>query len=173
VVLIGHILSSAGWWGMAVVVAAFAVLAATAGDAALTGALHRSIGVAVWVTVVTGLVSAATGVLLGLGSRWGLVRYKWVLLKEVATVVMVVTDLLVVRSAAARAVAGVLEPGGLIGPAMGHVVVLGAATVLSVVKPFGRVRPDRPADPEPARPAAPGESVRSGHAEVRVSLPDV
>jgi hypothetical protein len=140
VLLLTHILTSVGWWGAAVAVAVFAATAAMAGDPVLAQALHRSIGVALWVTVVAGLASATSGVLLGLGTKWGLIRYRWVILKELITAVMIITDLTVVRTGVADALAGGAAPAELIGPTMGHVVFLAVATVLSVFKPWSRPR---------------------------------
>jgi hypothetical protein len=129
-----------GWWGGAVVAAVFAAVAITTADALLAGALPRSIGVLVWVTVAAGLASGASGIALGLGTRWGLVRYRWVVLKEAITAVMLLTDLVVVRPGAARMLAGTEPAAALVGPTIGHVVFLAVATLLSVYKPWARSR---------------------------------
>jgi hypothetical protein len=89
--------------------------------------------------VPLGLLAVATGILLSLGTKWGLIRYWWVVAKLVIAAVVVVTDLVVVRSAALEA----LRTGsarGLFGSTIAHCVVLGIATYLSVFKPWGRVR---------------------------------
>ncbi|MCC6438668.1 MAG: DUF2269 domain-containing protein, partial [Acidimicrobiales bacterium] len=87
-------------------------------------------------SIPIGVVSALTGIVLSAGTRWGFARYWWVLLKEVITAAVLLTDPLVVLPAVRRA----LDGGGseLIGPLTAHVVMLAVATVLSVVKPFGR-----------------------------------
>jgi hypothetical protein len=141
VLLLAHVLTSVGWWGGAVVAAVFAGVAATTADAALAAGLLRSIGVLVWVTVTAGLLSGATGVALGLGTRWGLLRYRWVVLKEAIAAVMLVTDVLVLRPDAAKVLAGTQPAAALLGPAMGHVLFLAAATFLSMFKPWSRPRP--------------------------------
>jgi hypothetical protein len=92
--------------------------------------------------VPAGLAAATTGVLLGLGTKWGLARYWWVLAKEIIVVPVVVTDLLLVAPGAHDAVHGQLS-GAPLDPAIAHCVVLIAATVLSLVKPFGRIRAAR------------------------------
>jgi hypothetical protein len=141
VLLLVHVLGSVGWWGAAVCVAALVAGAAATSEPAL----GRAVGVLVWLTLGGAFAAAVTGVLLGLGSRWGVVRYRWVVVKEAIAVAVVVTDLALVRPGVARVLAGTRPPGALLGPAVAHVVVLTAATVLSVFKPWGRVRGDAPA----------------------------
>ena len=64
---------------------------------------------------------------------------RWVLIKIVIAVAVIVTDpLLVARGAHVAALSGD-TPSWLTGPTVAHVVVLGVATVLSV---FERARPD-------------------------------
>jgi hypothetical protein len=140
VLLLLHILSSVGWWGAAVTVAGFALTAVVTDDPALTRALLTAVGVAVWITVAGALTAATTGILLGLGSRWGVIRYRWVVVKEAIAVVMLVTDLLVVRPDVVKALAGTMPRPALLGPTVAHVVFLTVATILSVFKPWGPVR---------------------------------
>jgi hypothetical protein len=42
----------------------------------------------VWPMLVSGLVCLATGLLLGLGTKWGLLRYWWVLVKLVVNLLL-------------------------------------------------------------------------------------
>jgi hypothetical protein len=144
VLLVTHVLTSVGWFGVAGAIAVFALVADVADDAVLAAALYRSMEVALVLTVGGAVASGLTGVLLGLGSRWGLIRYWWVALKEVATVAVLVTDLVIVRTALAAVVDG-RAVRTLTHPTIAHVVVLALATVLSIVKPFGPVggRPAR------------------------------
>ena len=146
VVLAAHVLASVGWFGVAVLVAFLLVAAGSTGDDALARSLYRAVETSVWLTVPLGAVAAATGVVLGLGTKWGLARYWWVVIKEVAVVPVVVTDLLVVAPAAHEGAQGQLS-GRLLDPAIAHVVVLGLATVVSLVKPFGRTARGRRGEP--------------------------
>ena len=99
-----------------------------------------------WLTVPLGAVAAATGVVLGLGTKWGLARYWWVVIKEVAVVPVVVTDLLVVAPAAHDGARGSCR-GGCSTPPSPTCVVLGIATVVSLAKPFGRTARGRRGEP--------------------------
>ncbi len=146
VVLIAHVLASVGWFGVAVLVAFLLVAAGITGDDVLARSLYRAVETSVWLTVPLGAVAAGTGVVLGLGTKWGLARYWWVVIKEVAVVPVVVTDLLVVAPAAHDGAQGQLS-GRLLDPAIAHVVVLGIATVVSLAKPFGRTPRGRRGEP--------------------------
>jgi hypothetical protein len=132
-VLATHVLSSVGWFGVAVTVAFAAAVGSTSDELAVYELIRSSL----WLTVPLGLTSAATGIVLSLTTRWGLVRHWWVVAKEAITLAAIVTDVLVVAPAMARAVDGG-TPVGIPGPVYAHVAVLGIATVLSVVKPRAR-----------------------------------
>ena len=84
-----------------------------------------------------GFASGLTGIVLGLGTKWGLARYWWVVAKEIAVIPLVLTDLLVIRPDVHEAASGNFS-GRLLDPAIAHCVVLALATTISVVKPFGR-----------------------------------
>jgi hypothetical protein len=91
------------------------------------------------------LVSLAGGVALGLLTPWGLLRHWWVLLKLVLTTAGSVLALFVLapllgRAAAAAEAGGPVTDGLLWRAPTGASVVLLTTLVLSVAKPFGRVR---------------------------------
>jgi purine-cytosine permease-like protein len=149
VVLVLHVLAAVGWFGIAVLVAFLLLAAGATSDPTMARSLYQSVETSVWLSVPVGLAAAATGVLLGLGTNWGLARYWWVLAKEIIVVPVILTDLLIVAPGAHDAVHGQLS-GPLVDPAIAHCVVLTVATVLSLVKPFGRIRAARRALPSRA-----------------------
>jgi hypothetical protein len=125
-----HVVVSVGWVG------ADAAAYRTAG--LLAGLLYAPFS----------LLALVTGVLLSLGTRWGLVRYYWVAAKLVGNLALVVGGNLVVvpriESAAGLAAAGsVTAIGGTRLMAVSALSVgltlLLVATALSVVKPWGRI----------------------------------
>jgi hypothetical protein len=65
------------------------------------------------------------------------VRYRWVVAKEVLALAVIATDLAILGPNAADALRGRLD-GALLQPAIAHCVVLAVATVLSVFKPGAR-----------------------------------
>ena len=135
--LTAHILTSVGWFGIAIVVAFCGLAAAASDDRVLASALYRTMETAPWLSIPAGLAAVATGVLLGLGTSFGLVRHWWVVVKIVIAAAVIVTDAVLVGHVAHDAVAGRVGPP-LYGSTIAHVVVLGVATVLSVFKPRGR-----------------------------------
>jgi hypothetical protein len=137
VALTAHILTSVGWFGIAIVVAFCGLAAAASDDRVLASALYRTMETAPWLSIPAGLAAVATGVLLGLGTSFGLVRHWWVVVKIVIASAVIVTDAVLVGHVAHDAVAGRVGPP-LYGSTIAHVVVLGVATVLSVFKPRGR-----------------------------------
>jgi vacuolar-type H+-ATPase subunit I/STV1 len=149
VALTTHILSSVGWFGIAIAVAFCAIAAAVSDDDALSRALYRTLETLPWLSIPAGITAVGTGSLLGLGTTYGLVRYWWVIAKIIIAVAVVVTDVLIVVAVAHdAAVSGQAQPP-LYGSTIAHVVVLAVATVLSVFKPWGRtpwVSRDRRAD---------------------------
>ncbi|TML88092.1 MAG: hypothetical protein E6G06_16750 [Actinobacteria bacterium] len=138
VALTAHILSAAGWFGVAVLVAAAAFTAGSTHDSAFAHALYHAIGDSIWVSVPMGLIALATGVLLGVGTKWGLLRHWWVVAKLGINLAVVATDLIVVRAVAESALASGAGSRPLYDGPIAHCVVLGIATVLSVFKPGGR-----------------------------------
>lgn len=149
-VLVLHLLSVGAWIGIDVLVGAL-VLAGTLGDPATAGLAYRALGSFVVVPMLTAaLASLATGLLLGLGTKWGLARYWWVLVKLGLTLVLTVLIVVALRPGMPEVVlhgeqlaAGLVPEGDvseLVFPPIVSLVVLSLATVLSVYKPWGRTR---------------------------------
>jgi len=135
--LVLHVLSSVAWFGIAVFVLFLLVLARATGDAEYARAIYRTVETSIWLSVPTAAVSAVTGLVLGLGTPWGLATHWWVVLKEVAFVPLVVSDFVAVRPSVHDAAHGIVS-GRLLDPAIAHCVVLALVTVVSILKPFGR-----------------------------------
>jgi uncharacterized membrane protein len=78
-VLVVHIVSAGAWIGIDVVMAVLVFTALRSDDDNKVALCYRALKLfAVWPLIVAGLVSLASGVALGLGTKWGLVRYWWV-----------------------------------------------------------------------------------------------
>jgi hypothetical protein len=86
------------------------------------------------------LAAPLTGILLGLGTRWGLTRHTWVLAKLVLTIVVATAAVFVLRPALDRAAAQALQvplaelPTTGIGQ-LGVAVTLAPAAALGVLLP--------------------------------------
>ncbi|GAA0948419.1 hypothetical protein [Pseudonocardia zijingensis] len=150
-VLIVHIASAGSWLGVDVAMAVLIATAMTTDDTAtLVFSLQALELVSVWPLLACGTICLLSGLTLGLGSKWGLVRYWWVAIKLVLNVVL--TGLVLValqpevakqadlarRLAAGEAVS--FDLSNLIYPPTVSPTLLLAAITLSVVKPWGRIR---------------------------------
>jgi hypothetical protein len=151
VALIVHIAASGAWLGLELALGALVVTALATGSPATEAACLQAIEVvAVGPMIVTGALTLVSGIVLGLGTRWGLVRYRWVAVKLVLNVVLLVLVLVALRPGAAEvADAGrVLAAGGeaearttdMMFPPIVSTIALSFAITLSVLKPWGRVR---------------------------------
>ena len=152
-VLVVHIASAGVWSGIDVVMAVFIFTALLADDN--TKALcYRALELfAVWPLLTTGLVCLASGVILGLGTKYGLVRYWWVAIKLALNVVLVVLVAFALRPGVvemaeqgrrfAAGEAASLAVGDLIFPPIVSTSALLVATVLAVFKPWGLIRKRR------------------------------
>jgi hypothetical protein len=140
-ILTAHIIAGVGLLGDVAAVLAINVRAATTGDPALAAASYDLLAM---FTVLFGIPlsfgALVTGILLGLGSKWGVVRYGWVIAKLVLLIGVILVGALVLGpgTEAMRSGDGGAE-ARLIAGACYDVVALTLATGLSVFKP-GRGR---------------------------------
>jgi hypothetical protein len=152
-VLLVHLACSLGWLGADVVLGVLAVTGFTSDDPFVVASSYTALHTfAVPVLLVLGLGSLGSGVVLGLGSRWGVVRTRWVLVKLVINLVLValVPVLLQPQVAAVAALvrsgdpvlAGDLGRGplNLLFPAFVSGTALVVASVLAIWKPWGPTR---------------------------------
>jgi hypothetical protein len=90
-VLVLHIVSGIGWMGADVVLFILLYTGLTTDDGAIAAACYRAVSVFVPVAVpVLSLGMLATGLLLGWGTKWGVLRYWWVIVKLALATIMVV-----------------------------------------------------------------------------------
>ncbi|MBU2666115.1 hypothetical protein KOI35_21605 [Actinoplanes bogorensis] len=147
--LILHILSASAWIGIDVIVAVLVGVGFLSDDPGRRGLAYEALGTfIVWPMLVSGLLSLITGVVLGLGTKWGLIRYWWVAVKLVANVLLCTLILVLLRPGmpAVQAYGVRLSAGedvsfdipSLIMPPIVSLSLLTVATVLSVYKPWGR-----------------------------------
>lgn len=146
-VIVCHVLASAGWAGA---VAVFLVLAITGildGEALTLRAVYVAMDLATaWIIVPLSFAAPLSGLVLGLGTRWGLLRHYWVAIKLLMTLPS--TGFLLMHTgpmgAAARfAAAGPLPQEAaalrlqLVVDAGAALAVLVVVTCLAIYKPAG------------------------------------
>ncbi len=83
-----HVTSSVGWLGAAAGFLALAVAGLTSQDAPTLQGVYLAMELTGWYVIVPlCLASLLTGLVLSLGTKWGLWRHYWVLIKLVITIV--------------------------------------------------------------------------------------
>jgi hypothetical protein len=148
-VLILHVISSLTWLGVDVGLLALSLTGLTTDDPMTLRAVYLTMSVLVDAVVIpAGLLALTTGVVLSLGTKWGLVRYRWVLVKLVITLVTVTLTYYGLRAgvetAAAEVRAAAQAPsearGGLLFAPIVSLTCYVFMTVISFFKPWGRTR---------------------------------
>ncbi|MGI8569846.1 MAG: hypothetical protein ACR2KT_12660 [Methylocella sp.] len=93
--LTAHVISSVGWLGAVAGFLALAVAGLTGQDAQMVRAAYLAMDLTYrFVIVPLGLAALLTGLVLSLGTEWGLFRYYWVLVKFLLTIPAIVVMLL-------------------------------------------------------------------------------
>lgn len=147
-----HIVAGVGLLGSVAAVLAINVRAASTGDPALAAACYELLSM---FTLLFGIplsfISLGTGVVLGLGSAWGVVRHAWVVAKLALLLGVIAVGAFVLGPGtdAMRSGAGGAEARLIAGSAY-DLVALTVATGLSVFKPRRRRRERRPGPAAPA-----------------------
>ena len=147
-VLTAHVTFSVGWIGAVVVYLALGVAAVTSQDAQTVRAAWIAMELTGWYVIVPlALAALLTGLVMSLGTRWGLFRHYWVLFSLVLTILATVVlllhmpDVSVLANVAQEAEGASLDGlgGDLLHPGLGLVVLL-VIQVLNVYKPQGMTR---------------------------------
>jgi hypothetical protein len=146
-VLTAHVIASVGLLGDVAAVLAVNIRAATSTDAGFASASYELLQM---FSLVFGIplsfAALITGLTLGLGSKWGVLRHAWVTAKLMLLLSVILVGALVIGPATNEMREG---NGGadtvLIAAAAWDVLALTVATVLSVYKPGRRRRRAAPA----------------------------
>lgn len=152
-----HLLAGAAWFGIDLALGILVVTALVTDDARTAGMAVQAVELfAIWPMFGASLVCLASGVVLGIGGKYGLVRYWWVAVKLAINVLMSTLIVGALRpgigeaaSIGRRLMAGdptAAVPGDLLFPVIVAPSLLVTAYLLSVFKPWGRLRRGRPAE---------------------------
>jgi len=159
--LIVHLVSTGAWIGLDLVMAVFVATAAMSDDNRVKAVCYQGLALfATWPMISLAVLSLVTGVVLSVGGKYGLIRYWWVTIKLGLNVVLgtlVVFALrpgvLEVAEYGRQLAAGASVERSVIDLAFPPIVSTTAllfAVVLSVFKPWGRIRPAAFDSPAPA-----------------------
>jgi uncharacterized membrane protein len=144
--LTAHVTSSVGWLGAVAAFLALAVVGLTSQDAQTVRGAYLVMEPAAWLVLVPlAFASLLTGIVMSLGTTWGLLRHYWVLFKLLITVFAI--TILLIYMGTFRYLAGVAadpsadlrmvrNPSPTLHAALALLVLLVAA-VLAVYKPRG------------------------------------
>jgi hypothetical protein len=143
-----HLTVSVGWIGAVIAYLALGVSAVTSEDVQTVRAAWTGMELTGWYVIVPmALASLLTGLLMALGTKWGLFRHYWVLFSFVLTVFATIVLLLHMPTVSSTAdVAREAEGASLeaLGGDLGHpgigLVVLVGVQVLNLYKPSGMTR---------------------------------
>ncbi|MGH3779574.1 MAG: hypothetical protein ACRDRO_02810 [Pseudonocardiaceae bacterium] len=138
-----HVVASAGWLGLDGAMVALEVTGLHSGDAAVRAGIAIAMAViACWVLIPVVFASLCSGLVLGLGTSWGLARHWWLVGKSGIAVVLTATGVAMMVPRLHQVLAGEGEPvqAQTLAARSGALVLLLAATGLSVVKPWGKTR---------------------------------
>ncbi len=147
-VLAAHLTFSIGWIGAVVAYLALAVSAMTSQDALTVRGAWVAMELTGWYVIVPlALAALLTGIVISMGTKWGLFRHYWVLISLALTIVATVVLLLHMPTVSLMAdVAREADGAGLgklgaelLHPGAGLLVLL-VVTGLNVYKPRGMTR---------------------------------
>ena len=143
-----HLTFSVGWIGAATGYIGRGVAAVRSQDDAIVRAAWTAMELTGWFVIVPlAVLSLLTGVVMAIGTKWGLLRHSWVVISFVLTIFSVVILVLHMPSVSATAeIARTAEGAALqdLGGDLGHptigVAILLVVQVLNVYKPRGMTR---------------------------------
>ncbi len=143
-VLTAHLTSSVGWIGAVIAYVGLVVAAQNSQDAQTVRAARIAMEVIAWyVLVPLAFASLLTGIVMSLGTKWGLFRHYWVVISLVLTIfatIVLLTQLEHISAGAAVETHNTDARGGLWGQLLhpgGGLLVLIVIQVLNVYKPRG------------------------------------
>jgi uncharacterized membrane protein len=150
-ILVLHIVAGGSWFGLDVAMAVLIFTAIGTDSAAVRADVLQSLQlVTVWPMFCAAMLSLITGIQLGLGSKYGLVRYWWVAVKLVLNLVLCTLILIALQPGLgdvaqygrdlAAGTATDRDMSDLFFPPIVSLSALTFATILSVAKPWGRLR---------------------------------
>jgi hypothetical protein len=149
--LVAHIVAAGAWIGIDAVLGVLVCTALISDDTTVVATSLQALELfAVWPMLTAAVLTLGTGVVLGMITKYGLVRYWWVAVKLAVNVLMVLLIFFALRPGLYDAAeygrqlaAGATpegDPSGLLPPVVVAPSLLLFASVLSVFKPWGRVR---------------------------------
>lgn len=142
--LVVHVAVSVSWLGLSLGLLTLGITAYTTQDLSLTRAAYRAMRVfSDWLLPPVALMTLGSGLMLSLGTPWGLARHRWVWTKFWLTTATAMATIFALRPEIAQvAEAGVPDAALIAAPVISTIAYL-FMTALSVLKPWGPTRRGR------------------------------
>lgn len=161
--LVTHVAASVGWLGLTVGLLALGVTAYTTDSPAMTKAAYTSMKVfGDWLVAPVALLSLITGLVLSLGTPWGLARHRWVWVKFWLTLITGAATIFALRPGISAAAALGIPDSSLVAAPIVASSAYFFMTAISILKPWGLTRRGRRfrAASSSSRKAVDGRSIR-------------
>jgi uncharacterized membrane protein len=153
-----HVTASVALLGTTAATLVLALRAATTDDVALADTTYRLMQtLSLALNIPLSVIALVSGIVIGLGTKWGVLRYGWVTIKLALLLVVIAVGALVVGGGVEEAVGASGDVAAsvrwrIVGGGAVALSALAGATVLSVYKPGGRWRGRAGRDPEAGQP---------------------
>jgi uncharacterized membrane protein len=145
-----HITTSVGWIGAVLAYLALAIITQKSQDAQMVRAAYLALEpITIYVLVPLAFASLLTGLIMSLGTPWGLFRHYWVIFKLLLTVFATIillgftqtlTSMVGLAADPTTSISDLRSMGAGMNHAVGGLVVLLLIMILSVYKPRGITR---------------------------------
>lgn len=143
--LVVHVAVSVSWLGLTLGLLTLGITAYTTGDPTLTDASYRAMKVlSDWLLTPVVVITLVSGLVLSLGTPWGLARHRWVWIKFWITLVTGAATVFALRPGIVHAASsgGAPDSSLVAAPSVATAAYL-FMTVISVLKPWGLTRRGR------------------------------
>jgi hypothetical protein len=159
IALTAHVASSVGWLGAVAAFESLAVTGLASANSLMVRAAYLAMERVTWFVIVPfACASMVSGLIMALGTKWGLFKHYWILAKFLINALSIALLLLhsrLIHLVATTAAEGPLSPADLRGTRIQLVAVagaalmaLGTATALGVFKPRGVTPYGRATEPK-------------------------
>ncbi|MEU9096611.1 DUF2269 domain-containing protein [Streptomyces sp. NPDC048361] len=139
--MVAHVAVSVSWLGLTIGLLALGITACTTHSPAMTEAAYQAMKVfGDWLVVPIALASLGTGMVLSLGTRWGVARHHWVWIKFWLTLVTLCLSAFSLRPEINNAVAAGVPDISLVAAPVVSSSAYFFMTAVSVLKPWGLTR---------------------------------
>ena len=150
-ILTSHVTFSIGWFGAVVVFLVLATKGLTTTNVQVANAAFIAMEISTFFVIVPFCIaSLVTGTVQALGTKWGLFKYYWIVVKLSLTVVMtalLILHLQPISQLAKIGLGGSASPTAEAGPVVNLIkksalalIALLAATTISIYKPWGKIQ---------------------------------